>query len=204
MTKSDYELDAIRRAVDIIRLVGRYVRLRKAGVQYVGLCPFHKEHTPSFYVHPIKKLWKCFGCGAGGDMFDFIKGVEGVTFQGAKEILAREAGVVLSTWTSDQRRRYAHEAAAAEIENRAFAEWLKTRIETYTIERDRWFRTFHRTRCVIRDYGLDSPTGLVAWDLCEEAEKKYEALDEVLETLRNAPHDELLAQFRRERRTAAG
>src|SRR5437016_5346129 len=80
MTTSDYELDTIRRAVDIIRLVGRYVRLRKVGVQYVGLCPFHKEHTPSFYVHPAKKLWKCFGCGAGGDMFDFIEAIEGLNF----------------------------------------------------------------------------------------------------------------------------
>lgn len=204
MNTSDFELDAIRRSIDIIRLVGRYVRLRKCGAQYVGLCPFHRERTASFHLHPSKKLWKCFGCGAGGDMFTFIMMIERLDFRGAKELLARDSGVPLSNWTPDQRRRHAQQAAAAEIEDRAFDAWRKARIETCVIERTRWFTTYHRTRWVIRDYGLDNPAGLVAWDLCEEAEKKYEALDQMLDTLRNGPRDELLAQFRRERRAAAG
>ncbi len=65
--------------VDIVELVGRYTRLKKAGREYVGLCPFHREKTPSFYVDPEKGVYYCFGCGASGNAITFLSEIEGIT-----------------------------------------------------------------------------------------------------------------------------
>lgn len=90
----------IRDSVDIVALVSSYVRLSRAGVQFKGLCPFHEEKTPSFYVHPAKGFFKCYGCGAGGDAFNFIQLKEKVDFVEARRILAEQAGIDLAIETS--------------------------------------------------------------------------------------------------------
>ncbi len=88
--------EEIRARVSLKELVGRYVELRPAGRgRYKGLCPFHKEKTPSFYVDEEKGLFYCFGCKAGGDVFTFLEKIEGLTFAEALERLADEAGVEL-------------------------------------------------------------------------------------------------------------
>ncbi|MGH9446916.1 MAG: CHC2 zinc finger domain-containing protein, partial [Terriglobia bacterium] len=81
-------LDEIRSAADIIRVVGGYVKLRKSGANFVGLCPFHQEKTPSFAVHPARQIFHCFGCGAGGDVFKFVMLIENVSFPEAVERVA--------------------------------------------------------------------------------------------------------------------
>jgi hypothetical protein len=79
----------LKRTADFLAIVSRYTKLRRAGSQYVGLCPFHREHTPSFYVDPQKKLFKCFGrCDAGGDIFNFVMRAEGCSFSEAVRIVA--------------------------------------------------------------------------------------------------------------------
>jgi len=83
--------------VDIVDIVGDYLTLQKAGSNYKGLCPFHEEKTPSFNVHPGKQIFKCFGCGAGGDVFKFIQLIEKVDFLEARRILAERAGIDLET-----------------------------------------------------------------------------------------------------------
>jgi len=85
----------IRDAVDIVELVGSYVTLRRAGANFKGLCPFHEEKTPSFLVHPAKQIFKCFGCGAGGDVFTFVQLKEKVDFLEARRMLADRAGISL-------------------------------------------------------------------------------------------------------------
>ncbi len=65
--------------IDIVEVIGRYTRLKKAGREYVGLCPFHKERTPSFYVDPEKGVYHCFGCGASGNAITFLSEIEGIT-----------------------------------------------------------------------------------------------------------------------------
>jgi DNA primase len=90
----------IRDGVDIVDLVGSYVSLRRAGANFKGLCPFHEEKTPSFTVHPAKQIFKCFGCGAGGDVFTFVQLKEHVDFLEARRILADRAGVSLEEDTS--------------------------------------------------------------------------------------------------------
>ena len=88
-------LDEIRTGVDIVELVGRFVNLRKAGVNYKGLCPFHAEKTPSFTVNPKKGIFHCFGCGVGGDAFAFLMKQDRVSFPEAVRALAKTAGVTL-------------------------------------------------------------------------------------------------------------
>jgi len=88
-----WDLDEIRRRADIVEVVSPYVRLRKAGRRLVGLCPFHKERTPSFTLDPETGLWHCFGCKAGGDLFRFVEMIEKVPFAEAVELLARRLGL---------------------------------------------------------------------------------------------------------------
>ena len=85
----------IRDGVDIVDLVGGYVTLKRAGANFKGLCPFHQEKTPSFNVHPARQSFKCFGCGAGGDVFTFVQLRENVNFVEARQMLADRAGISL-------------------------------------------------------------------------------------------------------------
>jgi DNA primase len=85
----------IKERLDLLDLIGESVRLQRSGRDYKGLCPFHGEKTPSFYVSAEKQLWHCYGCGQGGDHFTFVEQHEHVDFKGALEILARKAGVDL-------------------------------------------------------------------------------------------------------------
>jgi DNA primase len=85
----------IKERLSITDIVSPYVKLKKAGKSLVGLCPFHKEKTPSFHVSSERGTWHCFGCGLGGDGFSFIEKIEGVDFKGALKILAEKAGVVI-------------------------------------------------------------------------------------------------------------
>lgn len=86
--------EQLRQSVDIVKVVGEYVRLRKAGPnRYVGLCPFHTEKTPSFGVNAAHQFFKCFGCGKGGDVFGFVQEIEGITFFEALRTLAERYGI---------------------------------------------------------------------------------------------------------------
>jgi DNA primase len=91
----DSSVDAVKSAMEIVPLVEDYVRLRKAGGTYKGLCPFHQERTPSFTVSPARGTYKCFGCGEGGDAISFVEKLEGVDFVGAIETLAKRFGVTI-------------------------------------------------------------------------------------------------------------
>jgi DNA primase len=89
----DSSVEAVKSAAEILPLVEDYVRLRKAGGTYKGLCPFHQEKTPSFTVSPARGTFKCFGCGEGGDAIAFVEKLESVDFVGAIETLAQRFGV---------------------------------------------------------------------------------------------------------------
>lgn len=91
----DDTVESIRQHVDIAELIGEYIRLDKKGKDYVGLCPFHQEKTPSFTVSSGKQIFHCFGCGVGGDIFKFIMLSEGLTFPEAVSRLAGKAGVLM-------------------------------------------------------------------------------------------------------------
>src|SRR5215472_13536040 len=91
----DDKLEEVRTRADIVEIVGAHVRLRRAGRNFVGLCPFHNEKTPSFSVNAERGFFHCFGCGVGGSVFNFIMRVEGLTFPEAVRSLAKKYGVTL-------------------------------------------------------------------------------------------------------------
>lgn len=92
---NDAVIAEVRGRIDIVQLVGEYVRLAHTGRTYKGLCPFHQEKTPSFYVVPDKQIFHCFGCSKGGDVFRFLMEAEHLTFPEAIRQLARRAGVAI-------------------------------------------------------------------------------------------------------------
>ncbi|MBN3729417.1 DNA primase [Burkholderia sp. Tr-20390] len=91
----DAFLDEVRDRTDLVEFVGQHVKLKKAGKDYIGLCPFHAEKSPSFTVSPVKQFYHCFGCGAHGNVFSFLTEHSGYDFVGAVEELASRVGMSL-------------------------------------------------------------------------------------------------------------
>jgi DNA primase len=92
---SDDVIEQIKARTDIVALISEHVTLKRAGAQFKGLCPFHTEKSPSFNVNPQRQFFKCFGCGAAGDVFTFLMKLEGRSFPEVKRLLAERAGVAL-------------------------------------------------------------------------------------------------------------
>jgi DNA primase len=131
MPASDFK-DALKQQADIVRIVGDYVKLKKAGAQnFSGLCPFHNEKTPSFSVHATRQFFHCFGCGVSGDVFSFVQKVENITFPEAVRLIAQKLGVTMPKveFSSPQEAREAKvRMALLDVHERAcafFQDYLK-------------------------------------------------------------------------------
>ena len=97
---SDTFKESLKQQADIVRIVGDYVKLKKAGAQnYSGLCPFHNEKTPSFSVHATRQFYHCFGCGASGDVFSFVQKIENISFPETVRLIAQKLGVPMPKMT---------------------------------------------------------------------------------------------------------
>jgi DNA primase len=87
--------ERVKQQADIVRVIGEYVRLKKSGQNFTGLCPFHAEKSPSFAVHPVKQIYHCFGCGVGGDVFKFVMEMDKVAFPEAIRVVAEKCGIAI-------------------------------------------------------------------------------------------------------------
>src|SRR5574340_221341 len=124
----DDTLQAIRDRVSIVEVVSGYVTLKKAGRNYLGLCPFHAEKTPSFTVSEERGLFHCFGCGAGGTVFTFVMRADHLAFPEAAELLARKAGIAMPERTDSGPRDAARQEFLAinELAQRYFRQALQS------------------------------------------------------------------------------
>ena len=120
--------DKVKQQADIVRVIGDYVRLKKAGQNFRGLCPFHSEKTPSFNVHPGKQIYHCFGCGQGGDVFKFVMEMEKCPFPEAIRIVAEKCGIAIprpKERSPEERRENQQRAILVEIHREAQAFFVK-------------------------------------------------------------------------------
>ncbi len=116
--------ERVKQQADIVRVIGEYVRLKKTGQNFTGLCPFHQEKTPSFAVHPVRQIYHCFGCGAGGDVFKFVMELEKSTFPEAVRTVAEKCGIPLPRpreRSPEERREGQQRAALVEMHREAAA-----------------------------------------------------------------------------------
>src|SRR5271169_3771138 len=120
--------DRVKQQADIVRVIGEYVRLKKSGQNFTGLCPFHAEKSPSFAVHPTKQIYHCFGCQVGGDVFKFVMEMEKCAFPEAIRIVAEKCGIVVPSArerSPEERRENQQRAAILEMHRAAQAFFTK-------------------------------------------------------------------------------
>ena len=116
--------ERVKQQADIVRVIGEYVRLKKSGQNFTGLCPFHQEKTPSFAVHPVKQIYHCFGCGAGGDVFKFVMEMDKSTFPEAIRTVAEKCGIAIPKpreRSPEERRENQQRSALVEMHREAAA-----------------------------------------------------------------------------------
>jgi DNA primase len=142
--------DRVKQQADIVRVIGEYVRLKKSGRNFTGLCPFHGEKTPSFAVHPVKQIYHCFGCGKGGDVFSFVMEMEKCPFPEAVRVVAEKCGIPIprpKERTPEERLENQQRSALIEMHREAqsfFVKQLETTAEGKA------------ARAYLEDRGLDA------------------------------------------------
>src|SRR5271154_4353334 len=116
--------ERVKQQADVVRVIGEYVRLKKSGQNFTGLCPFHQEKTPSFAVHPVKQIYHCFGCGAGGDVFKFVMEMEKTTFPESVRAVAEKCGIAIPRTkerTPEERQQNQQRTSLVEMHREAAA-----------------------------------------------------------------------------------
>ncbi len=175
----DETVEEVRSASDVLDVVGEYVRLKKRGSNYFGLCPFHSENTPSFSVNPDLGIYKCFGCGVGGDVFHFVTSIEGISFPEAVRLLASRAGIEIAEDAKDQERLGETEAVYDAL--RFAARFYFDRLTQATAGKAalRYLRDRGFSKTAIKAFGLGyAPQG---WDTLLSAARERHLSEEVLE-----------------------
>jgi len=144
--------EKVKQQADIVRVIGEYVPLKKAGQNFRGLCPFHSEKTPSFNVHPTKQIYHCFGCGQGGDVFKFVMEMEKCPFPEALRIVAEKCGIALphpKERSPEERRENQQRGVLVEIHREA---------QTYFVKQLEGTLEGKAARAYLEDRGLERDT----------------------------------------------
>jgi DNA primase len=144
--------DRVKQQADIIRVIGEYVQLKKAGQNFRGLCPFHSEKTPSFNVHPTRQIYHCFGCGKGGDVFSFVMEMEKCEFPDAVRQVAEKSGIAVprAKERSPQERKQ-NQARSAFVE-------MHREAQTFFVKQLEATPEGKLARAYLEDRGLDKTT----------------------------------------------
>jgi DNA primase len=144
--------ERVKQQADIVRVIGEYVRLKKSGQSFTGLCPFHQEKTPSFNVHPVRQIYHCFGCGVGGDVFQFVMEMEKSTFPEAVRTVAEKCGIPIPKprdRSPEERRENQQRSALIEMHREAAAFFARQLIQTAEGK---------MAAAYLEDRGLDRPS----------------------------------------------
>lgn len=124
MSNNSQDIQQIKNQLSIVDVVERYLPLKKSGSNYLGLCPFHDEKSPSFNVNPSLGIFKCFGCGKSGDIITFVQDMDKLTFPEALEKLAKQAGIKLSkSFSKGQKISYNQDQVALEVNHMVMKIW---------------------------------------------------------------------------------
>src|SRR5712691_3729588 len=141
--------DRVKQQADIVRVVGEYVQLKKAGQNFRGLCPFHSEKTPSFNVHPTRQIYHCFGCGKGGDVFSFVMEVEKCEVPDAVRLVAEKSGIAVpraKERSPQERKQNQQRSAFVEMHREA---------QTFFVQQLEGTAEGKAARAYLEDRGLD-------------------------------------------------
>jgi len=141
--------DRVKQQADIVRVVGEYVQLKKAGQSFRGLCPFHSEKTASFNVHPMRQIYHCFGCGKGGDVFSFVMEMEKCEFPDAIRVVAEKCGIAIPRpreRSPEERKENQQRAALVEMHREA---------QTFFVKQIEGTLEGKAARAYLEDRGLD-------------------------------------------------
>jgi len=125
--------DRVKQQADIVRVIGEYVRLKKSGQNFSGLCPFHQEKTPSFSVSALKQMYYCFGCGKGGDVFQFVMELEKAPFPEAVRSVAEKCGIAIPKpreRSPEERRENQQRSALVDMHREAAAFFARHLLQT--------------------------------------------------------------------------
>ena len=141
--------DKVKQQADIVRVVGEYVRLKKTGKDFSGLCPFHQEKTPSFTVSPIKQIFYCFGCGKGGDVYNFVMDMEKCEFLEAVKVVAEKCGIAIPR----QKERSPEERK--ENQQRSVLVEMHREAQTFLVKQLEGTLEGKAARAYLEDRGLD-------------------------------------------------
>src|SRR6266852_2159313 len=141
--------DKVKQQADIVRVVGEYVRLKKTGKDFSGLCPFHQEKTPSFTVSPLKQIFYCFGCGKGGDVYNFVMDIEKCEFPEAVKLVAEKCGIPIprpKERSPEERKENQQRAVLVEMHREA---------QTFFVKQLQGTLEGKAARAYLEDRGLD-------------------------------------------------
>src|SRR5690349_13899733 len=149
MAEAGSVAEKVKQQADIVRVVGEYLRLKKAGKDFSGLCPFHQEKTPSFTVSPLKQIFYCFGCHKGGDVFNFIMEMEKCEFPEAVKLVAEKCGISIprpKERSGEERKENQQRATLVEMHREA---------QTFFVKQLEGTLEGKAARAYLEDRGLD-------------------------------------------------